>query len=62
MSTPVVTEIKIHLEPVTHDTFIDDLEGSNRSRPVSSQVARCAIRRGRPARRELRSRPSCTGW
>ena len=25
MSTPVVTEIKIHLEPVTRDTFIDGL-------------------------------------
>jgi hypothetical protein len=25
MSTPVVTEIKVHLEPVTRDTFIDGL-------------------------------------
>jgi hypothetical protein len=31
MSTPVVTEIKVHLEPVTRDTFIDGLPP--RSRP-----------------------------
>jgi len=26
MSTPIVTEITRRLEPVAHDTFIDDLE------------------------------------
>jgi len=35
MSTPMVTEAPLHLEPVTADPFVDDLE-----QPVSDSVLR----------------------
>jgi hypothetical protein len=42
MSTPVVTEIKVHLEPVTRDTFIDGLPP--RSRPSRGDLENgCAV-------------------
>jgi hypothetical protein len=38
MSTPTVTEAPLKLEPVTADTFVDDLAGP--SREVSAILAR----------------------
>jgi hypothetical protein len=43
MRTPIVTQITRHLEPVAHDTFIDDL----RTAPGSE---RCAETRKDPPR------------
>jgi hypothetical protein len=34
MSTPTVTEIAPHPEPVVHDTFIDDIPVAPRPRPA----------------------------
>jgi hypothetical protein len=42
MSTPVVTEIKVHLEPVTRDTFIDGLPATSRS-PRGGLENRCGV-------------------
>jgi hypothetical protein len=34
MSTPTVTEIPPHPEPVVHDTFIDDIPATPRPQPT----------------------------
>jgi hypothetical protein len=40
MTTPIVTEINRRLEPVAHDTFIDDLGATRRGeREPASQAA-----------------------
>jgi hypothetical protein len=52
MSTPTVTEIRLPLEAVVHDTFIDDLAPSRVRTAVPARDAEPkADRRARPSRR-----------
>lgn len=37
MSTPTVTEITRHMEPVVHDDFIDDLRHPDPQRPTAKR-------------------------